>query len=44
MYHKINYRNNYDSYLDAKKRADELLYEAKSKGRDRIIFDDQIEI
>ncbi|WP_368029604.1 GGDEF domain-containing protein [Arcobacter sp. s6] len=40
----VTYRNNYDSYLDAKKRADELLYEAKSKGRDRIIFDDQIEI
>lgn len=40
----ISYRNKYDSYSDAKKRADELLYEAKSKGRDKIIFDNNIEI
>lgn len=40
----ISYRNKYDSYSDAKKRADELLYEAKSKGRDKIIFDNETEI
>ena len=40
----ISYRNKYDSYSDAKKRADELLYEAKSKGRDKIIFDNESEI
>ena len=40
----ISYRNKYDSYSDAKKRADELLYEAKNKGRDKIIFDSDMEI
>ena len=40
----VTYRNKYDSYLDAKKRADELLYEAKNKGRDKIIFDNNEEI
>lgn len=40
----ISYRNKYDSFLEAKKRADELLYEAKHKGRDKIIFDNGIEI
>lgn len=40
----ISYRNKYDSFLEAKKRADELLYEAKYKGRDKIIFDNGIEI
>ncbi len=40
----VSFRNKYDSYSDAKKRADELLYEAKSKGRDKIIFDNNTEI
>jgi diguanylate cyclase len=40
----VSFRNKYDSYLDAKKRADKLLYEAKDKGRDKIIFDNNIEI
>lgn len=40
----VSFRNKYDSYSDAKKRADELLYEAKSKGRDKIIFDNNMEI
>ena len=40
----ISYRNKYDSYSDAKKSADELLYEAKRKGRDKIIFDNETEI
>ncbi|MDY0052382.1 MAG: GGDEF domain-containing protein [Aliarcobacter sp.] len=39
----VSYRNKYDSYLDAKKKADELLYEAKNKGRNKIIFDNKIE-
>lgn len=40
----ISIRNKYDSFLEAKKMADELLYEAKHKGRDKIIFDSGIEI
>lgn len=46
--HKINitfsagvtFRNNYNSIVDAQTKADELLYEAKNKGRDKVIFDD----
>ena len=37
----ISYRDNYISYLSAKKRADELLYQAKELGRDKVIFDDE---
>ena len=40
----VTYRNKYDSYLTAKRKADELLYEAKSKGRNKIIFDNDSEI
>ena len=40
----VTYRNKYNSFNEAKKRADELLYEAKHKGRDRIILDNGIEI
>ena len=40
----VTYRNKYDSYLNAKRKADELLYEAKSKGRNKIIFDNNSEI
>lgn len=40
----VTYRNKYDSYLTAKRKADELLYEAKSKGRNKIIFDNNSEI
>ena len=50
--HKINitfsagvtFRNNYNSIVDAQTKADELLYEAKNKGRDKVIFDDGMEI
>ena len=28
------------SIVDAQTKADELLYEAKNKGRDKVIFDD----
>ena len=46
--HKINitfsagvtFRNNYNSIVDAQAKADELLYEAKDNGRDKVIFDD----
>lgn len=40
----ISVRNKYNSFLEAKKMADELLYIAKHKGRDKIIFDSGIEI
>jgi len=40
----ISFRSNYNSYEDTKKRADELLYKAKSEGRDKILFDDGKEI
>jgi diguanylate cyclase len=40
----VSYRNKYNSYSDTKKRADELLYEAKNNGRDKIIFDNNLEI
>lgn len=40
----VTYRNKYNSFQEAKKRADELLYEAKHKGRDRIILDNGTEI
>ena len=35
----VTFRNNYNSYEETIKKADELLYEAKSKGRNRIIID-----
>lgn len=35
----ISYRKNYNSFSDAKNKADELLYKAKNQGRDAIIFD-----
>lgn len=38
----VSHRNKYDSFSEAKKKADELLYEAKHNGRDKIIFDDGI--
>lgn len=38
----VSHRRKYDSFSEAKKRADELLYEAKHNGRDKIIFDSGI--
>ena len=38
----VTYRNKYDSFLEAKKRADELLYDAKRNGRNKVIFDNSI--
>ena len=35
----VTFRNNYDSFEDALIKADELLYEAKHSGRNKIIFD-----
>ena len=40
----VAFRDNYDSYIDTKKNADRLLYEAKNSGRDKTIFDDGTEI
>lgn len=36
----ITFRDKYNSYMEAKKRADELLYQAKQLGRDKIIVDE----
>ncbi len=35
----VTYRNNYNSFPDALIKSDELLYEAKHSGRNKIIFD-----
>lgn len=40
----VGHRSKYASYLEAKKTADELLYKAKHNGRDKIIFDTNIEL
>lgn len=40
----ISFRAKYDSYSDAKKEADELLYKAKNNGRDKVYIDNGIEI
>ncbi len=37
-------RENFDNYEDALLRADELMYEAKNSGRDKIKFDDNEEV
>jgi diguanylate cyclase len=39
----ITFRNKYKTYEEAKKMADELLYDAKHKGRNRAVFDTQVE-
>ncbi|RXJ90420.1 GGDEF domain-containing protein [Arcobacter sp. CECT 8983] len=36
----VAFRNNYSSYKDTLKKADELLYTAKASGRNKIIIDD----
>ena len=40
----VTFRNKYESYSDAKRKADEILHEAKSNGKDKIIFDNNSEI
>ncbi|RXK07849.1 GGDEF domain-containing protein [Halarcobacter bivalviorum] len=35
----VSFRYKYESYLETKKKADTLLYQAKKEGRDRVIFD-----
>ena len=35
----ISFRNKYESFLEAKKEADDLLYKAKNLGRNSILFD-----
>ncbi len=40
----ISFRNKYDTFSDAKKRADELLYKAKNQGRDIIFLDNNEEL
>jgi diguanylate cyclase (GGDEF)-like protein len=38
------FRNKYNSYEEAIKKADKLLYQAKHQGKDKIIFDNGVEI
>lgn len=38
------YRDNYDTFEDARRAADLLLHKAKDTGRDKVIFDDGTEI
>ena len=40
----VGHRNRYTSYLEAKKEADALLYKAKHNGRDKVIFDNDVEL
>ena len=40
----VAFRDKYKDYDSMKKSADDLLYEAKNKGRDKVIFDDGTEI
>ncbi|RXK07024.1 GGDEF domain-containing protein [Halarcobacter bivalviorum] len=40
----VAYRKNYNSYEETIKKADELLYTAKAKGRNKIIIDNAEEI
>jgi len=40
----VAFRNNYKTYEETIKKADELLYEAKSKGRNKILVDNNITI
>ncbi|NVJ53448.1 MAG: diguanylate cyclase [Campylobacteraceae bacterium] len=35
----VSFRKNFKNYTDAKKRADDLLYQAKKEGRNKVIFD-----
>ena len=40
----ISFRNKYESFLEAKKEADELLYKAKNQGRNIIFLDNNQEL
>ncbi len=40
----LSYRNKYNSFEEAIKKADDLLYEAKDTGRDKILLDNNITI
>ncbi|WP_198305512.1 GGDEF domain-containing protein [Arcobacter vandammei] len=40
----ISFRNKYDTFLEAKKRADELLYKSKNQGRNIIYLDNNEEL
>lgn len=40
----VSFRCRYDSFDETLKKADDLLYEAKHNGRDKIIFDDENEL
>lgn len=40
----VAFRNKYHSFAEAEASADKLLYKAKNKGRNKVIFDDEIEL
>ncbi|QEZ89582.1 diguanylate cyclase [Aliarcobacter cibarius] len=40
----ISFRNKYESFFEAKKHADDLLYKAKNQGRDIIFLDNSQEL
>ncbi len=38
----VSFRRNYKNYTDAKKKSDDLLYQAKKEGRNKVIFDNGV--
>ncbi len=40
----VSFRAKYKDYLETKKKADDLLYKAKKEGRNKIVFDNGIEL
>ncbi|RXJ89190.1 GGDEF domain-containing protein [Arcobacter sp. CECT 8983] len=38
----VSFRANYTNYIDAKKKSDDLLYQAKKEGRNKVIFDNGV--
>lgn len=38
----VSFRRNYKNYAEAKKKSDDLLYQAKKEGRNKVIFDNGV--